>query len=412
MGPVPSALHRMVVKAGASVADNPATLGRTPLAIRDARIYPSPDAPPIELGTVLVQDGRISSVGEGVSIPPEARVIPGDGRVVTSGFWNAHVHFTETKWRSITRQSSSTLNTQLREMLTSRGFTTVVDTGSDPRVTFPLRRRIESGELLGPWIYTAGPSVFPPKGIPYYLRDSLPFWLRCFVPQPSTPTAAQRITERNIARGADLLKLFTGSYVARGKVTTMPGPIARAAADVAHAHGQLVYSHPSNLEGTRVAIQSGVDVLAHPPDTTEGVDAVVLRQLVDRRMAMTPTLKMFADTASARSEYLDPIYEVVRQFHGLGGQLLFGTDVGYMTDYQTEDEFRALSRSGVEARAVLRMLTTSPAERFGVGGDVGSVTVGRRADLVLLEGDPMEDVLAFARVCATVRAGRVLYLRS
>ena len=138
----------------------------------------------------------------------------------------------------------------------------------------------------------------------------------------------------------------------------------------------------------------------------------MLRQMIDRRMAMIPTLKMFADTASAHPEYLNPIYEVVGRFHALGGQLLFGTDVGYMTDYTTEDEFRALARSGLDARDVLRMLTTAPAERFGKGNEVGSIAVGRRADLVLLEGDPMDDILAFARVGATLRAGRVLYLRS
>jgi imidazolonepropionase-like amidohydrolase len=386
-------------------------LDSTLLAIRNAKLYPSPDAPPIADGTVLARGGRIIAVGQGVPIPPGTEVIPGEGRVVTAGFWNAHVHFTEAKWKSPERKDPVTLNAQLREMVTSRGFTTVVDTGSDPRVTFPLRRRVETMELLGPSIYTAGPSVFPPNGIPYYLRDSLPFWLRPFVPQPSTPAGAERVVEGNIARGADLLKLFTGSYVARGTITTMPEPIARAAAAVAHAHGQLVFSHASNVEGTRIAIRAGVDVLAHPPDTTEGVDRSVLREIIDRRMAMIPTLKMFADTASASPRYLDPIYEVVHQFHALGGQLLFGTDVGYMTDYSTEDELRALARSGLDARSVLRMLTTAPAERFGVEKDRGSIAVGQRADLVLLEGDPMEDVLAFARVVATVRGGRVLYLR-
>jgi imidazolonepropionase-like amidohydrolase len=383
----------------------------TLLAIQNAKLYTSPDARPIARGSVLVRDARIVAVGESVSIPPGTEVIPGEGRVVTAGFWNAHVHFTEAKWRSAARQSPVILNAQLREMVTSRGFTTVVDTGSDPRVTFPLRSRIESGELLGPSIYTAGPSVFPPNGIPYYLRDSLPFWMRPFVPQPSTPAAAERIAEQNIARGADLLKLFTGSYVARGTITTMPEPIARAAAAVAHAHGQLVFSHTSNLEGTRIAIRSGVDVLAHPPDTTQGVDQSVLQQIVDRRMAMIPTLKMFADTASASPDYLNPIYAVVGQFHTLGGQLLFGTDVGYMTDYSTEDEFRALARAGLDARNVLRMLTTAPSERFRVEKDRGSIALGRRADLVLLDGDPMEEILAFSRVVATVRAGRVIYLR-
>ncbi|MGA8603559.1 MAG: amidohydrolase family protein [Thermoplasmata archaeon] len=382
------------------------------LAIRNARILPSPDAPAIEPGTILVRDGRIVAVGPELVIPSDARVIPGEGRVVTAGFWNAHVHFTEPKWRSPRRKRATLLDAQFHDMFTSRGFTTVVDTGSDPRVTLPLRRRVAAEGLLGPTIYTAGPSVFPPHGIPYYLRGALPFWLRPFVPQPSSAASAARLARRNIARGADLVKLFTGSYVERGRVTTMPEPIARAAVEVAHAHGQLVFSHPSNLEGTRIAIRSGVDVLAHPPDTTEGVDDSVLQQMVERKMAMIPTLKMFADTASSRREYLLPIYEVVRRFRALGGQLLFGTDVGYMTDYATEDEFRALERSGVDGREILRMLTTAPAHWFGVGGETGSVAVGRRADLVVLEADPMRDVPAFARVYATLRAGRVLHLRS
>jgi imidazolonepropionase-like amidohydrolase len=382
------------------------------LAIRDARIIPSPDTPPIDRGTVLVRGGRIVAVGPEVSIPAKARVISAEGRVVTAGFWNAHVHFTEPKWRRPKRKPFTLLEAQFHDMFTSHGFTAVVDTGSDPRVTFPLRRRVESDGLLAPRIYTAGPSVFPPKGIPYYLRSSVPFWLRPLVPQPRTPGLGERAARRNIARGADLLKLFTGSYVERGKVVTMPEPIARAAVEVAHANDQLVFSHPSNLEGTRIAIRSGVDVLAHPPDMTAGVDESVLREMVERKIAMIPTLKMFADTASSRREYLLPIYDVVRRFHAMGGELLFGTDIGYLTDYTTEDEFVALERSGVPAREVLRMLTTAPAERFGVGEETGSVDVGRHADLVILDADPMTDVRAFARVSATVREGRILHLRS
>jgi imidazolonepropionase-like amidohydrolase len=285
----------------------------------------------------------------------------------------------------------------------------VVDAGSDPRTTLPLRRRVASGELLGPSIYTAGPGLFPPNGIPYYVRGSVPFWIRWMIPQPATPAAAERSVRKNIAQGADLVKLFTGSYVARGRVKTMPEAIARAACNVAHDHGQLVYSHPSNLEGTRVAISSGVDVLAHPPDTAEGVDDAILRQAIGRRMAMIPTLKMFGTTVATAPEYLDPIYEVVHRFHTLGGDILFGTDVGYMTDYRTDDEFQALAKSGLTAGDILRTLTTAPSERFGVKKDRGAISVGQRADMVLLDDDPFVDVGAFARVRATIGAGRVLY---
>jgi imidazolonepropionase-like amidohydrolase len=89
--------------------------------------------------------------------------------------------------------------------------------------------------------------------------------------------------------------------------------------------------------------------------------------------------------------------------------LLFGTDVGYMSDSSTEGELAALAHAGLGPSDVLRMLTTAPAARFGVGGETGTVAPGKRADLVLLSADPSHDVAAFARVAATVRAGRVVY---
>jgi hypothetical protein len=91
-------------------------------------------------------------------------------------------------------------------------------------------------------------------------------------------------------------------------VLPMPEAIARAAVDVAHRHHQLVYSHPSDVAGTIIAMKSGVDVLAHAPDTTEGVDSALLGRVVVRHMAMIPTLKMFATTVTTNPAYLKPIF--------------------------------------------------------------------------------------------------------
>jgi imidazolonepropionase-like amidohydrolase len=379
--------------------------------IYNAKIYPSPDAPPIEHGTIVIRDGRIAAIGpdSSVTIPSGAVPIPCTGCVVTAGFWNAHVHFTERKWANAEGASSGRLNAQIADMLTSRGFTTVVDVGSNLRDTIPLRRRIETGNLLGPKIYTAGSAQYPPNGIPYYLRDTLPKWMLHFMPQPATPEEAARVERRNIADGADLLKLFTGSYVERGTVLPMPVENARAAVEVAHAHGQLAFAHPSNLAGVLVAVRSGVDVLAHAPDSPEGIDTALLKNMVDRGMAMVPTLKMFATTVTKNPAYLDPIYAEVRQFHTLGGQLIFGTDVGYMTDYSTADEFAALTKSGLDYKEILAMLTTAPAQRFGVTADKGTLEPGKLADLVLLSADPAADPAAFSQVATTIRSGQVIY---
>jgi len=392
------------------VAHPPLELAQGTLAIEHARIFVAPGQPPIDDGSILIRDGLIASVGKGIEIPVSATRIPCDHCVVTAGFWNAHVHFTEPKWSRAEWKSAATLDAQLADMFLSRGFTTVIDVGSNPADTLAIRRRIESMELKGPLIYTSGPPLYPPNGIPYYLGD-LPWWIRKLMHQPGTPGQAQIDVRDNLNEGADLTKLFTGSWVARGRVLPMPLNIAKAAVETTHLNGKLVWAHPSNLAGVRVAIDSGVDVLAHAADDTRGVDKALLATIVEKNMAMVPTLKMFASTVTTDKSYMMPIYAEVRQFHELGGTLMFGTDVGYMTDYSTEGEFEGLAQCGLTSTDVLAMLTTNPAARMGVSAHKGTVTAGKLADLTILDADPAQSLTNFARVKAVVRSGRVVWTR-
>ena len=389
----------------------PLQLAKGTLAIEHARIYVSPTDPPIEDGTVLIHDGLIAAVGNQVTVPADATIVPCDHCVVTAGFWNTHVHFTEPKWSLAQWKSAATLNPQLADMFLSRGFTTVIDLGSNPADTFSIRRRVEKGELAGPYIYTAGTALYPPHGAPFYLRESMPWWMVKLLPQPEIPQDATRIVRRNLASGADVTKLFTGSWIARGHVLPMPLNIARAAVTESHLNGKLVFAHPSNLAGVEVAIDSGVDVLAHAADDTRGVDARLLSTAIDKNMAMIPTLKMFTTTVTTDPHYMDPICAEVQLFHQLGGTLLFGTDVGYMTDYTTEGEFAELGRSGLDWKTVLGMLTTNPAARMGVSDSKGTVTPGKLADLTILDADPADDLKNFSRVHAVIRSGRVAWQR-
>ena len=386
-------------------------LAKGTLAIEHAKIYISPDAPAIDDGTVLIHDGLIAAVGSQIAIPADATRVPCDHCVVTAGFWNTHVHFTEPKWSMANWKSASTLNPQLADMFLSRGFTTVIDLGSNPADTFSIRRRIEKGELTGPYIYTAGTALYPPHGAPFYLRESMPWWMVKLLPQPETPQDATRIVRGNLASGADVTKLFTGSWIARGHVLPMPLNIAKAAVTESHLNGKLVFAHPSNLEGVEVAINSGVDVLAHAADDTRGVDAKLLSTAIGRNMAMIPTLKMFTTTVTTDPHYMDPMRAEVQQFHQRGGTLLFGTDVGYMADYSTEGEFVELGRSSLDWKTVLAMLTTNPAARMGVSDSKGTVARGKLADLTILDADPADDLKNFSRVHTVIRSGRVVWQR-
>ncbi len=387
----------------------PLKLAQGTLVIRHARIYVSPTDPPIDDGTILIHNGFIAAVGQQVDVPAGATEVPCDHCVVTAGFWNAHVHFTEPKWNFSDWTAAATLNAQLADMFLSRGFTTVVDTGSNPANTFPVRRRIELGELNGPYIYTAGPPLYPPHGLPFYIRETSPAWIQFMMPQPETPDAARRIVRQEINAGTDITKLFTGSWVQRGHVEPMPLDIAKAAAETAHLNGKLVFAHPSNLAGIRIAIESGVDVLAHAADDTRGVDDALLSSAIHKNMAMIPTLKMFSTTVTTDPHYMDPIRNEVHQFHSLGGQLIFGTDVGYMSDYTTEREFTELGKSGLNWQDILAMLTVNPAQRFGVSNVKGTITRGKLADLTILSADPASDLTNFSHVAAVIRSGRVIW---
>src|SRR5690606_12192094 len=110
------------------------------LVITGARVYPAPGAAPIDNAAVLVRDDRIVSVGPAAAIDAgaDATVIDAEGGTVLAGFWNSHVHFTEPKWARASTLPAPRLESQLRDMLVRYGFTTVVDTGSDPRDTIPM----------------------------------------------------------------------------------------------------------------------------------------------------------------------------------------------------------------------------------------------------------------------------------
>lgn len=108
-----------------------------------------------------------------------------------------------------------------------------------------------------------------------------------------------------------------------------------------------------------------------------------------------------------RSRDIDAI---VGKFRQLGGQLMFGTDTGFLHDYDVSEEYKQLYLAGLSYRDVLAMLTTEPAQRFRVADSEGKIAPGMNADLTILSSDPASgDSGAFTRVRYTIRSGRVIY---
>jgi imidazolonepropionase-like amidohydrolase len=384
------------------------------LALVGGRIYGSPDSAPLDDGVVLVRGERIAAIGRrgAVTIPAGADVLDCSGAVIVAGFWNSHVHFTEPHWSGADTLPAPSLTRHLREMLTRYGFVRVLDTGSWLANTLALRRRIDSGEVAGPAILTTGPGFVPQHGSPFYI-------LPARLPELQSPADAKAQVASRLQEGADAIKVFTGSVASPTLVVPMPLAVVQAAAMEAHRHGRLVLAHPTNNDGLKAALEGGVDVLAHTTPDGGPWEPRLPERMKRAHLALIPTLKLWtselarkgADPATIQ-RFLRVAIGQLRAYAERGGEILFGTDVGYVTEYDPTDEYLYMQRAGMSFQQILAALTTAPAKRFGMSGrTTGRLERGREADIVVLEGDPAQDIRALARVRYALRQGRQVYSR-
>ena len=332
---------------------------------------------------------------------------------MTAGFWNNHVHILTPALLHMRHAGAKELNEQLDTMFNRWGFTTVFDISSVLDNTLALGRRIESNELRGPRILTVGEPVWTIE--PVYVRDFLKE-NHIIIANTETPEQAIALVRDHAAKGANGIKLFTGSYQGEGKVAVLPFAVAKAAVEEAHRHHMPVFAHPQNVDGMSVAVDSGVDILAHtvpqsPPWTPDFVS-----RLKRANVALIPTLTLFDFEArkengsdKEREDWIAKMVAELRAYSQAGGDILFGTDIGYIDHYDTALEFTLMSQAGMNYQQILASLTTKPAQKFHYSDRTGRLAKGMEADLVILSADPARDVAAFSRVRYTIRNGKVIY---
>jgi imidazolonepropionase-like amidohydrolase len=384
------------------------------------RLYPSPDEAPLDDAWVYVEDGRIRAVGR-KSSPPPADATPMEacsGGVITAGFQNSHVHFTHESFADAATRPADEVSAAFERMLTGFGFTTVVDTGSDPANTLPMRARIERGEIRGPRILTVGAALYPKDGIPFYIRD-LPPEMLSRLPQPGTADEASALVRSNLENGADATKLFIATPQEDGSVKYMAQEVARAAAAESHARGKMVMAHPTDIRGMNAILDAKVDIAVH---TTIGPGSPwtpeLIGKLVAARVSVVPTLKLWGYELDkqrvppdVQTRLVAGALKEVKDFSNAGGQILFGTDVGYMFELDPAEEYELMGQAGLTPMQILASLTTAPAARWNEGEKRGAVRAGMDADLVVLNGDPATDVKHFSNVKCAIRGGREIFVR-
>jgi imidazolonepropionase-like amidohydrolase len=386
------------------------------LALVGGTIYVTPTAEPIRNGVVLVQDGKISAVGSKASlrVPQTFQPLDCSRQTITAGFWNSHVHFFERKWANAAAIPAPELTRQLQDMFTRYGFTSVFDTGSPWENTLRIRKRIESGEVLGPRIRSTGEVLIAPGAMP---ADNI---LGILGDMPvrnlevTSAAEAEQASKKLLEMGVDGIKVHL--QPPPPPKPPFPRDGIEAAVRPAHEVKKPVFVHPNSGADVIAAIQAGVDVIAHTTPQSGPWGEALTREIKGRRVALTPTLTLWKsslrhDRISAQETLTAVAIGQLQSWVASGGSVLFGTDIGAI-DYDPSEEYALMGRAGLSFRQILAALTTAPAAQFGDSERLGRIAVGLEADLVVLTADPSRDVKGFAAVAYTVQGGNIVYRSS
>ena len=358
----------------------------------------------LEHATVLVEGDRITGVGGGhVPVPKEARVIPLDGRMLLPGFIDCHVHLCldgSADSTSVLVHDPVPLTTlkaarMARETLMA-GITSVRDLGGTQGIDLSVRNAVKAGIIQGPRMLASGLPICMTGG------HGWQFGFEC-----DGADEVRRAARSQIKAGADVVKLMaTGGVLTPG---VEPGSEQfteeelRAGVQEAHKASRRTATHAQGTQGIVNALKAGIDSIEHGFYLNE--EAVSLMKA--RNVPLVPTISALHNIVTMGVEAGIPAFAVektlkardahfqsIRMAHEAGVPVLMGTDAGtpFNLHGRNLDELKRLTECGFTSVEALIAGTKAAAELLGMGHDVGSIEVGKRADLVIVEGNPVDDI--------------------
>ena len=328
--------------------------------------------------TVIVTDGLIRAIGGRADIeaPEGTEVVDARGATLIPGFIDAHVHIGFVEPRAVV----------------TGGVTTVRDLGWPPARIAPLVSASRADDFDGPTILAAGPMLTAPGGYPTRAA-----W--------APPGTGFEVAGPEAAAGAVADVADVGAVVVKVALNPPVGPVLDAATltaivDAAHARGLKVTGHVYGLDELDKALDAGMDELAHMMMSDERIPAPMLTRMVDAGMVVVPTLSIFSGRG------LDTAIANLNAFREAGGKVLYGTDLGNEGPRPGIDpsEVRAMAHAGMSGLDIIRAATVDAAAWLGLGS-TGTITAGRDADLVLVDGDPAASPEVLTNIVAVWRRG-------
>lgn len=376
-------------------------------ALVGARIVDGTKRAPIDDGAIVVRDGRIAAVGSRtqVTVPTGMRVINARGTTIIPGLWDMHAHMALPEWGAA---------------YLGVGVTTARDMGGEQTFLTAFRDATASDRVPGPRVLLAG--LVDGSGADAFGTT-----------YADTPDQGRAVVESYRAAGFEQMKLYT----------LIKPDVAGAIIRRAHELGMTVTGHVPRAMTLASMVDSGVDNVAHLPVRGDIASAEVTQQiamLAAKRVVVDPTVswgellgharqtaltefqpgfaeapwpllssygsvRNNADSASANRAVRSQL-TIIKAMHDAGVRIVAGTDYG-LPGFSLLRELELYVRAGLSPLEAIRTATVVPSEVMNMSHDVGTLAVGKRADLVVLDADPLADIRNLRTGRWVVRDGRL-----
>lgn len=377
-----------------------------------------------------VRDGRIVSLADRktAKLPANAKLVDLGNKTLLPGLIDMHVHldslaeiggynglqYTDSFWAMVAVKNA-------HDMLNA-GFTTVRNVGSANRNDIGLKQAIEGGYAMGPRIVPAGYALGATGG--HCDSTFLPPSLE--TPQEGVADGEQALrheVRRQRKYGAEVIKVCaTGGVFSRN---TEPGQQQlsenelRAIADEAHQWGLKVASHAHGASGIKAAIRAGIDTIEHASLVDEeGIKLAVARKQpvwfsmdiynTDYTQSEGKKNGVLEDNLRKDREVAQIQRDNFRKAHDAGVRLVFGSDAGVMPHGQVGGQFKVMVQYGMTPMEAIQAATRNAAQALGREKDVGAIAVGRYADMIAVDGDPLANIRELEDVDVVIKGGTVV----
>ena len=370
--------------------------------------------------TVTVENGRIASVEEGAPAPDageDVRVIDLSGKYLLPGFWEVHTHLGD-----LIPDPHNYLETEDLQDYTIRagrnamdalraGITGIRTVGDSSFVDVAWKRAFAMGVMAGPRLFVSTRAISMTGGHGHGTLGAL---------EADGPWDIVKSARENMKRGADWVKLMvTGGIMTAGQTmgeAQLTIDEIRAGVNVTHARGKRVAVHAWGTEGVKRSLHAGVDSVEHGLLDDEAVEL-----FLEKGAFYVPTICCTQD-----DDFIDelPQYQIdkaraAQSIHreGLQKAIKAGVKIAVGSDSTPINEFNKrelefLVACGMSPMDTIIAATRTSADLCGVLGDVGTIEVGKLADLVVLDEDPLKDISAARKVAMVFKEGKRIALET